>query len=385
VIDERRDDLRRLEPDELELVVRSALAAGYEVDYWCKRAPIVVGKVERDLFESLGIEDSIEAQQAVSQLVALASPALVRRLAALVDADFGDEPQIWIEPNGQRLPVRGTVLNLTTPRQRRAVQALTHMALPHATEALSGWTPPGMILIPAGPFPMGSSEYRDESPVHKVWLGAFWIDRYPVTNAQWTAFLEGGGWERRELWTNAGWEWKHGEEPEPEEWAEHEAKRKHPMRGICWYEALAYACWTGKGLLSEAQWEKAARGTEGLSYPWGDQFDGDRCNTAESEVRDTTPVGWHSPLGDSPYGVADMAGNVWEWCSSLHAPYPYHPAEGREPFEGFKVRVLRGGSFFDSELDARASYRNHNKPSVRGWGYGVRVGVAAPFSRLSGL
>jgi len=215
--------------------------------------------------------------------------------------------------------------------------------------------------------------------MHEVWLDAFWIDRYPVTNAQWAAFMEADGYRRQELWTEAGWEWKEkGEQlSEPEEWNKHRRKLDHPVQGICWYEALAYARWVGKALLREAQWEKAARGTDGRRYPWGDEFDQDKCNTGESGIGDTTPVGRYCPAGDSPYGVADMAGNVYEWCCSLYRPYPYNAIDGREILEGTGGRVQRGGSFLDSDSCARAARRGRGLPGFRDIDGGCRVGWCA--------
>jgi len=327
-------------------------------------------------FGGSGTDDPGQAQKAVSSLAAPASPAVVSHLAELVEAGFTAEPRIWVDPKGKRRVVRRTMLNPVTPRQRRALLALTRMVLPEATEALNRWTPPGMVLVPAGPFGMGSTESDYEGPVHEVWVDAFWIDRYPVTNAQWAAFLKGGGWRRRELWTEAGWEWKEAASPEPDHWDNYRRRRGHPVRGVCWYESLAYARWAGKALLSEAQWEKAARGDDERRYPWGDEFDRDKCNTSESGIGDTTPVGKYSPGGDSPYGAADMAGNVWEWSCSLYAPYPYHAADGRERLEGAGTRMMRGGSF-RSEFSARSAYRLVDSPYFRDWYCGVRVGVGA--------
>jgi formylglycine-generating enzyme required for sulfatase activity len=224
--------------------------------------------------------------------------------------------------------------------------ALAKLPLSEATAALDRWTPPGTILIPAGLFTMGSNE-ESNAPLHELWLDAFWIDRYPATNAQWEAFMETEPWGQRELWTEAGWEWRQSESPEPNDWRERRKKRDHPVRGLCWYQSLAYARWAGKILLSEAQWEKAASWAEEsgkkLKYPWGDDFDAEKCNIRESGIGDTTPVGRYSPKGDSPYGVADMAGNVWEWCRNLYGLYPYNATDGREVLEGSGSRVLRGG------------------------------------------
>jgi formylglycine-generating enzyme required for sulfatase activity len=273
------------------------------------------------------------------------------------------------------------VLHLTTARQRQAVATLSKMTCPEASAALGRWTPQGMVLIPAGPFTMGSTEEGSEGPVHQVWLDAFWMARHPVTNAQYAEFIEARGYGERRYWTEAGWEWKEGR-TEPREWNKHKSKRDHPVRYLTWYEALAYARWQGAMLPSEAQWEKAASwdpappalraspppagGTEGgrkRKYPWGDEFDKNKCNTSESGIGDTTPVGKYSPRGDSPYGCADMAGNVWEWTGSLHSPYPYKAEDGREDLERDGSRVLRGGSFYYDEGYARCSYRDLYAPA----------------------
>lgn len=385
LIHERRDALRRLGADESELLLRSALAAGYEVPYWRERAPAVIGKVEHELFDGLASENSNRAQQAVAGLVALASSSIINRLAELIEADFASTSVIWVDRKGKEHPVRHTVLNVTTVRQQRAMRALTKIALPNATEALARWTPPGMVLISAGPFTMGSTEEDREKPVHEACLDTFWIDCYPVTNAQWAAYLKGKGWQQQELWTDSGWTWKLQEHPEPDGWNQSKRKLDHPVQGISWYEALAYARWAGKCLLSEAQWEKAARGTDGRRYPWGDGFDECKCNTSESGIGGTTPVGKYSPAGDSPYGVADMAGNVWEWCRNLDVPYPYNDTDGREVLEGTGYRVLRGGSFCRDSQYARTAYRNYVIPNFRYNLHGVRVGVADLFLPLGGM
>ncbi|WP_273703611.1 SUMF1/EgtB/PvdO family nonheme iron enzyme, partial [Candidatus Accumulibacter vicinus] len=153
----------------------------------------------------------------------------------------------------------------------------------------------------------------------------------------------------------------------------------HPVVGVCWHEARAYCAWlsaqTGQDyrLPSEVEWEAAARGRAGRRYAWEGDFDPGRCNSFESHVRGTTPVGVF-PGGDTPQGIADMSGNVWEWTGSLYRPYPYHAEDGREnPEDGDGPRVLRGGSWNNNRDHARCAYRNHNHPGNRNNNVGFRV------------
>jgi formylglycine-generating enzyme required for sulfatase activity len=332
-------------------------------------------KKQSELFDALSSDDVDQVQQIISRLVKQASPDIVHSLADLVETYFSDVPSVWVDHLGNVHELRRTALNLTTLCQKRAVLALAKMTVPEATKVLDRWTPPGMILIPAGSFTMGSTENDNEGPVHEVWLDAFWIDRYPVTNAQWAAFMEDGGYERRTLWTKTGWKWKENKFPRPAGWVELKHRSDHPVVGISWYEALAYANWAGKSLLSEAQWEKAARGDQKHKYPWGDEFDEKKCNTRESGTLDTTPVEKYSPQGDSLYGVADMVGNVWEWCCNRYTHYPYESASSCEVLESTGVRMLRGGAYDVQKLVARVTYRDRYLPSVRLRSNGVRLGI----------
>jgi formylglycine-generating enzyme required for sulfatase activity len=404
--------------EELELLFRSALAAGYEAAYWRDRADQagLLETLKDEWLEELVSDDRQAVVAAIAGLGGIGTPRLVEQLVQMVEADFavdrsaprprgvrgelrprgrGHESRDVLDrsaprPRGVRGGEPKDVLHLSTTRQRQAVAALSKMTGPEASAALDRWTPQGMVLIPAGPFIMGSTEYGDEGPVHQVWLDAFWMARTPVTNAEYAEFIAAGGYRERKYWTEAGWEWREGR-TKPREWDKYKGKRDHPVRYITWYEALAYARWRGAMLPSEAQWEKAARG--GLQipnaqslipnpnpergFPWGDQFDKSKCNTSESGIGDTTPVGKYSPAvhpelvegGDSPYGMADMAGNVWEWTSTVYLPYPYRPDDGREDLEGGRSRVLRGGSFYDDENSARCSARYDCDP-VTGWSNG---------------
>jgi formylglycine-generating enzyme required for sulfatase activity len=242
---------------------------------------------------------------------------------------------------------------------------------------------PEMVPVPAGPFLMGTSDkqvqamlerfewaqelqekgwFEDEQPQHEVTLPAFEIGRYPVTNAEYAAFVEASGHD-------APYHWRDGRLPE--ELAD------HPVVNVTWHEAQAYVAWLCERteqpyrLPTEAEWEKAARSDDGRLWPWGDDWDPARANAGS---RDTTPVGQYSPAGDSPYGCADMAGNVYEWCSSEYRDYPYHTDDGRENPEGGGPRVLRGGYYEVYPGTVRCACRNNTHPDTN-WNYilGFRV------------
>jgi formylglycine-generating enzyme required for sulfatase activity len=237
-----------------------------------------------------------------------------------------------------------------------------------ATSVPSGDLLGDMILIPAGEFTMGSDTAADEKPVHEVYVDAFYIGKHEVTNAQYERFVEDTGHRAPQYWPGASIS---------------EGKENHPVVNVSWYDARAYCQWlsdqTGQivRLPTEAEWEKAARGTDGRVYPWGDEFDKDKCNSRESDIGDTTPVGGYSPEGDSPYEVADMAGNVWEWTSSLYKAYPYDPEDGREDPEAEEARVLRGGAFRHSlRRYVRCACRGSGPPASRDDYLGFRVVVS---------
>jgi formylglycine-generating enzyme required for sulfatase activity len=259
---------------------------------------------------------------------------------------------------------------------------------------------PEMVFVPAGPFWMGTDRRRleragvewwdrmeMETPYHQVDLPDYWIGRFPVTNAEYQAFIEGGGYQTRAYWTEAGWGWK-GDRTQPAYWTDEEyGGPRQPVLGVSWYEAVAYCRWlsasTGQEyrLPSEAEWEKAARGTDGRIWPWGDEWDPTRCNVGEGGLHRPTPVGKYSPRGDSPYDCADMAGNVWEWCATKWED-SYENYRGDDNLEGNARRVLRGGSFVNSAGPARCACRDWPYGPVSRDRYaGFRVVVAAPFSR----
>jgi len=242
-----------------------------------------------------------------------------------------------------------------------------------------------MVKVPAGEFLMGSPEgegRENERPQHTLYLPDYYIARTPVTNARFARFIEDNGYQRQAFWTEAGWRVK--EEKGwtwPRYWQDNQWNQPdQPVVGVSWYEALAYARWAGGLLPGEAEWEKAARGTDGRLYPWGnDPPDESRCNSG-SKVEGTTPVARYSPRGDSPYGCADMAGNVREWTRSSFQSYPYDPADGREDLESGGVRVLRGGSFLDLVRNIRCAVRDWNLLEGRPFYYGFRLVIAPGFA-----
>lgn len=213
-----------------------------------------------------------------------------------------------------------------------------------------------MVYIPSGEFLMGSSEgVGNETPAHTVRLDAFYIDRYPVTNEEYKRFVDITGHPVPCYdvdWVDASdYNW------DPETRTPPAGKENHPVVLVSWEDAQAYAAWAGKRLPTEAEWERAARGTDGRRWPWGDEFVKDRCNSKESDVGGTVPVGQYSPDCDSPDGVGDTVGNVWEWTSSLFRPYPYDADDGRESLEANGWRVLRGGSWVNDLDRARCTAR----------------------------
>jgi iron(II)-dependent oxidoreductase len=183
-----------------------------------------------------------------------------------------------------------------------------------------------MVLIPAGSFLMGLPDNDllaedHEKPQRRVLLPDYWIDVYPVTNSRYARFLTDGGYQQRECWSRAGWKWlqRAGVET-PEQWAQAGWDGPdQPVAGISWYEAEAFARWAGRRLPTDAEWEKAARGDDGRRYPWGDEWPGPKHANCDMTVGRTTPVGLF-PLGVSPYGCHDMAGNVNNWVDDWYWP-----------------------------------------------------------------
>lgn len=209
-----------------------------------------------------------------------------------------------------------------------------------------------MVLVPGGPFRMGSDEFDLEGPPRIVDVPSFWIDRYPVTASAYLGFVRATGHPAPPDWP-AG-------QPAP-------GRGDHPVERVSWHDAVAYATWAGKRLPTEAEWEKAARGTDGRRFPWGDRFEEERCIVWDhAMVLDVTtmPVSSH-PSGASPYGVEQLAGNVEEWVEDELLPYP--GSSHVSPSAAGGLRVVRGGSWFYTQEHTRCAYRRGLLPDFTGW------------------
>ncbi|MFZ1595214.1 MAG: formylglycine-generating enzyme family protein, partial [Anaerolineae bacterium] len=227
------------------------------------------------------------------------------------------------------------------------------------------------VFIPDGTFVMGSDDdTENEAPRNSVYLPGYWIGRTEVTNDQYAVFVEATG-------HSAPANWEGGEAPP--------GKGDHPVVNVSWDDAVAYTAWlsaeTGQAfrLPTEAEWEKACEGANGFIYPWGFEFEANKANTAYESAGTTTSVGRYSSAGrDSPYGVADMAGNVSEWTSSQDMRYPYDANDGREDLMNHSRRVLRGGSFVNDASKVRCAVRTGRNPEDSFNDLGFRVAWASP-------
>jgi serine/threonine-protein kinase len=200
-----------------------------------------------------------------------------------------------------------------------------------------------MVLIPAGPFLMGQDDFLFEKPQRKIHLDAFLIDRVPVTNGEYYDFCRATGF-------NPPPHWHAGYPPEGE--------KNHPVNNVTIVEARAFAKWAGKRIPTEAEWEKAARGTDGRTYPWGEGFDPKKCNADGSKIGNPVPVGSY-PSGASPYGVLDMCGNLWEWVEGTWDPafFEKMPARNPRPPADRELDILRGGAWSTLHFNCRTYSR----------------------------
>ncbi len=245
----------------------------------------------------------------------------------------------------------------------------------------------GMVLIPAGEFEMGREDGpSDEHPTHTVYVDAFYMDVYEVTNAEYKAFIDANPqWQKDRieprlhdstylrLWNGNNYPLDKGD---------------HPVNYVSWYAAMAYAKWAGKRLPTEAEWEKSARGgLVGKGYPWGDTINAADANHGRY-INDTNPVGQYAPNG---YGLYDMAGNVWEWCLDKYDSDFYRASPKRNPFSGGTLtkvindfinidtpRVFRGGDWATQGLFVRVDNRDAGIPMYASVFVGFRCVKTVP-------
>lgn len=221
-----------------------------------------------------------------------------------------------------------------------------------------------LIVIPAGSFSMGSNESDDEKPIHTVYLDKYYIGKYLVTNAQYKKFCDATG---------------HSQPPESDPRISgmknyFTAYPNYPVVNVSWFDAKAYCEWAGLRLPTEAEWEKAARGTDGRKYPWGNSWDSNKCNNGGNGdgYTNVSSVG-SFPSGVSPYGVYDMAGNVWEWCNDWYGENYYGSSPSSNPTgpsSGID-RVLRGGSWWDNAESCRSAFRSKSDIGFSNGGFRV--------------
>jgi iron(II)-dependent oxidoreductase len=218
---------------------------------------------------------------------------------------------------------------------------------------------PGMVRIPGGTFVMGSSRgLADERPAHQVTLKSFWIDRRPVTNAEFAAFLEKLGGTSNSRGQHL-FDWDDGDariHKVAGRWQADKGFEDHPANEMSWYGARDYCAALGRRLPTEAEREFAARGPQGRTYPWGEDPPDPIRARYGAGWNETIPVG-SLPAGATPEGVLDLAGNVHEWTSSVALPYPYRADDGREDPDRLADRVVRGGAADTGPATLRSAWR----------------------------
>ena len=272
----------------------------------------------------------------------------------------------------------------------------------------------GFVGVPSGTFVMGSPTGDRKAVENELGNPAqlgipylYWICRYPVTVAQFQAFIKDKGYQECIWWTDIGWAWRNGRwsssdpngsSPRPEmryaplQWDEQCNYPNRPVCGICWFEAMAYCKWLDSQwrlssesasmprrylirLATEAEWEKAARSGDARNYPWGDQgLDAERASVP-GRIGHTTTVGIY-PRGSTLPGLHDMSGNIWEWTYSLYKPYPYDPFDGRNQREAQDERIVRGGAWTGIQRVARCAYRGKRPPDECDGLTGFRLSIS---------
>ena len=223
-----------------------------------------------------------------------------------------------------------------------------------------------MVYVPEGSFEMGSTTGdEDEMPIHQVYLDAYWIDKYEVTNAQYALCVADGACSEPVNGSSASRGSYYG----------NPTYENYPVVWMKWSQANAYCQWAGADLPTEAQWEKAARGTDGREYPWGDDPPDETKGNYDFDRGNSTAVGFY-PQSLSPYGALDMAGNVWEWVRDWYGPYDTDLINNPVGPDSGDVKVMRGGCWYNTTKNVRTSYRGGDDPNNSYYSYGFRCAVA---------
>lgn len=225
-----------------------------------------------------------------------------------------------------------------------------------------------LLYVPAGEFKMGTDDHLNEEPLHSVYLDAYWMDETEVTNRMYAQCVEDGHCQPPRRTNSYGRKEYYGN-PEYD---------NYPVIYVTWDDADLYCEWAGRYLPTEAQWEKAARGTDGRTYPWGNDQASDRLLNFGLDVRDTSEVGSFG-MGASPYGIQDLAGNVSEWVADWYDSIYYSVAPASNPLgpPSGTDRVVRGGSWLNNEFFVRSALRLFYKPDSAFLNLGFRCAAAA--------
>jgi formylglycine-generating enzyme required for sulfatase activity len=283
--------------------------------------------------------------------------------------------KVTFTPKATDMP-KATNPTILPPNAATAPPPLVEKALTIGSTRISEIDKMIQVYVPSGEFIMGSDDIEaiqsvkggrayPEIPVNTVYLDGYWIDKYEVSNGQYALCVDDGVCKSPHL-SSSETRQKYYGDPK---------YLNYPVIWVNWDMARAYCEWTGRRLPTEAEWEKAARGTDGRKYPWGNEpLSGERANFCDVNCRrtianpnyndgytDTSPVG-NYPAGASPYGAMDMSGNVWEWVGTLIKPYPYDSNDGREDLDASGERVWRGGPWSNGYWWMRSSVRYRSQP-----------------------
>ncbi len=253
-------------------------------------------------------------------------------------------------------------LSLITPSFANETSSFNEMSLIAAGKSQMGSKKSMLELRPHDLFNTDRHTLGPENPAHEVFLDAYYIDNFEVTNEKYKKFVKTTGAKEPRGWKKSSF-----------------SEDRQPVVGVSWKEALAYCKWSGKRLPTEAEWEKAGRGKRTINFPWGDTPpDSEKLNYNE-EINKTSPVGSYEK-GKSDYGVYDLSGNVSEWVYDWHYPeyYLFSPKENPQGPDKGQYKVIRGGNWRNGADGVDLTYRNATAPNVRNYTVGFRCVKNAP-------